>query len=74
MQGTSWKDPPILSHPSEKRRLGGRTYELFFDGGRLRLVAWRTDRGAYWVSNTLSKELTNRQMLALARSVKPVGR
>ena len=30
---------------------------------RLRLVAWRTPRGVYWVSNTLSQTLTNRQML-----------
>ena len=34
-------------------RLGGRTFELFYDGSRLRLVAWRTRRGVYWVSNTL---------------------
>ena len=34
----------------------GRKYELFYDGDRLRLIAWRTPRGAYWVSNTLSPE------------------
>jgi EamA domain-containing membrane protein RarD len=42
-------------------------------GTRLRLVAWRTPRGVYWVSNTLSKTLTNRQMLAIARSLTRVG-
>jgi len=53
---------------------GERTFnfepELFYDGGRLRLVAWRTPRAVYWVSNTLLRTLTNRQMLALARSAR----
>ena len=48
--------------------MGGRNYELFYDGSRLRLVAWRR-KAVYWVSNTLLQSLTNRQMLALARSV-----
>jgi LCP family protein required for cell wall assembly len=69
VQGTTWKDPPILDNPSEKRRMAGRTYELFFDGDRLRLVAWRTDRAVYWVSNTLLHTLSNRQMLGIARSL-----
>jgi LCP family protein required for cell wall assembly len=73
IQGTTWKSPPILDDPSERRRMAGRTYELFYDGGRLRIVAWRTPRGVYWVSNTLLRTLTNRQMLALARSVARVG-
>jgi polyisoprenyl-teichoic acid--peptidoglycan teichoic acid transferase len=73
IQGTTWKSPPILDDPSERRREGGRTFELFYDGGRLRIVAWRTSRGVYWVSNTLLRTLTNRQMLGLARSARRVG-
>jgi LCP family protein required for cell wall assembly len=73
IQGTTWKSPPILDDPSERRREGGRTYELFYDGGRLRIVGWRTARGVYWVSNTLLRTLTNRQMLALARSARRVA-
>jgi LCP family protein required for cell wall assembly len=69
VEGMTWKDPPILDNPSEKRRMAGRTYELFFDGDRLRLVAWRTDRAVYWVSNTLLHTLSNRQMLGIARSL-----
>ena len=51
----------------------GRKYELFYDGDRLRLIAWRTPRGAYWVSNTLSQKLTNKQMRAIARSLTRIG-
>jgi LCP family protein required for cell wall assembly len=68
IQGTTWRDPPILEDPSEVRRLGGRRFELHYDGDRLRLVAWRTREGSYWVSNTLLQSLSERQMLEIARS------
>jgi hypothetical protein len=73
IQGTNWKSPPILDNPSATTRMVGRTYELFTDGNRLALVAWRTQRAVYWVSNTLSRNLTNSQMLAIARSLSRVG-
>ena len=68
LQGTTWKNPPILDDPSAKRTVGGRDYELHFAGDRLRLVAWRTPKAAYWISNTLLQTLTKRQMMAIARS------
>jgi LCP family protein required for cell wall assembly len=73
IQGMSWKSPPILDDPSEEMSMRGRKYQLFYDGNRLRLVAWRTPRAVYWVSNSLSETLTNRQMLAIARSLSRVG-
>jgi polyisoprenyl-teichoic acid--peptidoglycan teichoic acid transferase len=69
VQGTSWRDPPILSSPSETRTIGGRQFMLFFNGDRLRLVAWRTRHGAYWISNTLLQTLSAREMLGVARSL-----
>jgi LCP family protein required for cell wall assembly len=68
IQGTAWRDPPILRAPSETRAVGGRRFDLHYDGDRLRLVAWRTDRGVYWISNTLLQTLSEREMLAIARS------
>jgi LCP family protein required for cell wall assembly len=70
LQGTTWKSPPILDSPTEKRTVGGRQYELHFAGDRLRLVAWRTPKAAYWVSNTLLQTLTAKQMMAIARSTR----
>jgi LCP family protein required for cell wall assembly len=70
LQGTRWRDPPILANPTEKRKIGGRTYELHYDGDRLRLVAWRTRKAVYWISNTLLQTLSERQMLGIARSAK----
>lgn len=70
VQGTTWRDPPILDDPTDTRRSGGREYELHFAGDRLRLVAWRTSKAAYWISNTLLQTLTEKQMLAIARSTR----
>ncbi|WCB92761.1 Polyisoprenyl-teichoic acid--peptidoglycan teichoic acid transferase TagU [Baekduia alba] len=69
VQGTSWGAPPILDNPSERRRMAGRTYQLFYDGSRLRLVSWRSGKAVYWISNTLLSSIGNKQMLAMARSV-----
>jgi len=69
VQGTTWRQAPILSSPQEIRIVGGKQLELHFDGRKLRLVAWRTARGVYWVSNTLSLDLSNQQMLGLAASL-----
>jgi polyisoprenyl-teichoic acid--peptidoglycan teichoic acid transferase len=70
LQGTTWKNPPILDKPTETRTVGGREYQLYFAGDRLRLVAWRTPKAAYWVSNTLLQTLTKKQMMAIARSAR----
>jgi LCP family protein required for cell wall assembly len=74
VQGIVWKHAPILAHPSETRVIRGRKFELFKDGNRIRLVALRTPRAVYWVSNTLLLSLSNTQMLAFAGSLTPLGR
>ncbi|MBI2690659.1 MAG: LCP family protein [Solirubrobacterales bacterium] len=73
IQGVNWKDPPILNNPSEIRRIKGRDYELFYEGGKLAMVAFERESASYWVSNTLLRKLTEKQMLALATSLR-VGR
>jgi LCP family protein required for cell wall assembly len=70
LQGLAWKNPPILEGVTETRKIGRRTYELAYDGDRLRLVAWHTPKGVYWISNTLLLSLDEKQMLAVARSVR----
>lgn len=73
VQGMTWNAPPILDNKSESRVVDGRKLDLYFDGSRLRLVAYRRQNAVYWVSNTLSQKLTNRQMLDIARSLARVG-
>jgi polyisoprenyl-teichoic acid--peptidoglycan teichoic acid transferase len=69
VQGTTWMDPPILAGRHRTVRFGRHSYQLYSDGGKLRLVSWRTRKAVYWVSNTLSLDLSNEEMLGIARSV-----
>jgi LCP family protein required for cell wall assembly len=73
IEGTSWTAPPILDNPSTTIKMRGRKYGLFYDGSRLRLVAFRTPHAVYWVSNTLLETIKNKQMLGIARSLTRVG-
>ena len=70
IQGSDWTDPPILAAPDERRTLGSRTFELYYDGRHLRRVALQTADGSWWVTNTLTLSLTNAQMLVIARSLR----
>ena len=73
VQGTTWKAPPILDNPTDQVRMRKRTYQRYFDGRRIRVIAWKTPRAVYWVSNTLSLKLTNKQMMDIARSLQRIG-
>jgi LCP family protein required for cell wall assembly len=72
VQGTTWRNPPMLSGPHEDRTVGARKVQVYYDGDRVRVVAWRTRQGAYWISNTLTHKLTLKEMLALVRATKPL--
>jgi polyisoprenyl-teichoic acid--peptidoglycan teichoic acid transferase len=66
-EGTLWKNPPILEGASDEKTIGDRTYKLFYDGDRLRMVAWQTDRGTFWVSNSFIETVPNADMLKIAQ-------
>jgi LCP family protein required for cell wall assembly len=70
VQGTTWRDPPILADEHGTVVRGGRRLSVYRDGRRVRLVAWRTRAGVYWVSNTLTRTLTEQQMIAIAGSLR----
>jgi len=69
VQGTTWLNPPILSKPTQTKTVNGKQLLLFADGGKLSLVAWRTANAAYWISNTLTENIPNRQLVAIAASL-----
>ncbi len=73
IQGTTWTNAPLLDHPSETTQMRGRKYDLFYDGNRLRLIAFRRAKAVYWVSNTLLETLSNKKMMGIARSLQRVG-
>ncbi|MGD0997268.1 MAG: LCP family protein [Thermoleophilia bacterium] len=68
VQALAWRSAPILASPDATQTIGGRSYALYYDGAKLRMVAWHVGHVAYWVSNTLDDELSNSVMLGLATS------
>ena len=74
LQGTTWKTPPILQGPDKHRKYGKREFDIYYDGDRVRLVAWRTPQAVYWVTNTLLQSLSEKQMLEIARTTRVLGR
>jgi LCP family protein required for cell wall assembly len=72
VQGSSWSNPPLLSNPSQEIRAGARTYELFYQGEQMRTIGWKEGGAAYWIENTLTSDLSPREMLALAEQTAPV--
>jgi LCP family protein required for cell wall assembly len=73
IEETGFADAPILENPTTTRRLDGRTYRFYFNGPHLHLVAFAYRDRVYWVINTLLDELTNPEMVAIARSLTPTG-
>ncbi len=72
IQAIAWPTAPILASPDSTAVVDGRLCSLYYDGARLQMVAWQAAGVAYWVSNTLDEQLSNRPMLALATSSVPV--
>jgi hypothetical protein len=73
LEGTTWQGAPILRNPNQTVTIGGRTMQLYYEGQRLRVVAWHDGPAVYWLTNTLQNVLTNRQMLAIAAAARPAS-
>jgi LCP family protein required for cell wall assembly len=74
IEETDWTSAPILANPTGKLVHHGRTYYLYSTGGAIQMVALRTPKAVYWVSNTILNQLSNSTMIAIAESLQPLGR
>ncbi|HLM86341.1 MAG TPA: LCP family protein [Solirubrobacteraceae bacterium] len=70
-QGSDWLNPPLFAH-ARTQVIDGRRYEFVDDGSHIHVIGFRVGRVLYWVSNTLLEELTNSQMLQIAKSAQPL--
>jgi LCP family protein required for cell wall assembly len=70
---TDWEDAPVLADKSLTRHIGGRTYDLYYNGAKLHMVVLRTPKASYWVVNSLLDRLSNETMLAIAKGLRPLG-
>jgi hypothetical protein len=73
VQGTTWTGAPLLRHPQQTVQSGGRSYELFYSGQHLDVVAWHSRGAAYWVRNSLNESIPNGELLAIAEQTEPLG-
>jgi LCP family protein required for cell wall assembly len=69
---TDWEDAPVLSDRSLTRRIGGRVYDLYYNGPKLHMVVLNTPKARYWVINTLLDRLSNETMIAIAKGLRPL--
>jgi LCP family protein required for cell wall assembly len=70
VQGLTWRNPPGFDKPDRVREIKGRKLMLFYDGSKIRQIAWRTPKALYYVTNTLNHRLSNARLLAIASSLR----
>ena len=74
VEESTWNSAPILQNPSYTFTKRGQKFQVYTTGGAVQMVALRTQRATYWVVNTILNELSNKTMLAIAESFRPLRR
>jgi polyisoprenyl-teichoic acid--peptidoglycan teichoic acid transferase len=71
VQGTTWKAAPLFAGAGQIVDAGGRNYHLYYTGSHLQVIAWYEHGAVYWIRNTLTDGLQNRDLLVLAERTIP---
>jgi LCP family protein required for cell wall assembly len=74
VEETTWNSAPLFANPSFTLVHKGQKFLVYTTGGQIQMVALRTPRATYWVSNTILNELSNSTMIAIAESLRPLRR
>ncbi len=74
IEESTWNSAPILQNPSYSFVHRGQKFQVYTTGGSVQMVALRTPRATYWVVNTILNELSNKTMIAIAESFRPLVR
>ena len=74
VEETDWTSAPILANPTDQFPYHHQKFFLYTSGGAIQMIAVRTPKATYWVMNTILNQLSNSTMLAIAKSLKPLGR
>jgi LCP family protein required for cell wall assembly len=74
VEETTWNSAPLFANPSFTLVHKGQKFNVYTTGGQIQMVALRTPRATYWVSNTILNELSNSTMIAIAESLRPLRR
>jgi LCP family protein required for cell wall assembly len=70
-EGSDWLNPPLFAH-ARTHTIDGRSYRFVDDGAHIHVIGWRSGNVLYWLTNTLLEELSNSQMIAVAKSAQPL--
>ncbi len=70
-EGSDWLNPPLFAH-ARVQTIDGRSYRMVDDGAHIHVIGWRSHNVLYWLTNTLLEELSNAQMIQLAKSAQPL--
>jgi LCP family protein required for cell wall assembly len=74
VEETAFTDAPILDETHYTQRIGGRTFDFYYQGGvHLHMVVLNENGVSYWVINTLDNMLSNETMKAIAKGLEPAG-
>ena len=74
IEETDWTDAPALQEPNFKHRIKGREFDFYYSGPNLHMIVLREHGATYWVENSLLDRLSNETMLAIAKSLRPLGK
>ena len=72
VEETDWTGAPILADKSFRHDLDGREFDLYYAGPNLHMIVLNANGATYWITNTLTNELSNETMLAIAKGLKPL--
>jgi LCP family protein required for cell wall assembly len=73
VEETTWDQAPILARPTGRFTASGKRFDLYTVGGKIHMIVLRQGKATYWVVNTLLDELSNETMIAVAKSLRPLG-
>jgi LCP family protein required for cell wall assembly len=74
IEETSWSSAPILQSPTGQFFYHHNKFLVYTTGGAIQMVALQTPKASYVVVNTILNQLSNSTMLAIAKSLRPLGR
>ncbi|WP_217915286.1 LCP family protein [Miltoncostaea marina] len=71
---TTMENPPIVEGYTGRYTSGGREYFTYYDGRNLQRLLFRSGGVTYWVSNTLTNDLSAKTIEEIAKSMRPLNR
>ena len=74
VQESNWPDAPVLASSNFHRSIGGRTYDLYYNGPHLHMVVLNRKGASYWVVNSLLDRLSNETMISIAKGLRPIAK